>query len=385
MAVSQQTLSPPQLEECRGGTCQARKHAHYARAEIEALFSAASDSISHLTAGRPGSARQQAAALFIAALYPADAAWRPPLDWTPLVVMNPDLSLVGAEDADAIRDACRELEVLCPSAAAHFHLAISAVIMTNRRENSSDLILGALDIEEATAGSCRSSSAFVGSSSAHLGVIWLERDLNASDLLCGLTHELTHHALSTLDMACGVFQAGAHTDTAATAPSSAMGGQQRPFGRALHALAVARVLEALQLRMSSDPEKPAIPLQSIHHKLEEHAFNWLKHPAGPIVLELCGSGNSVSQAARDLNQLVHTEFSKRNVAAYAAEHTGQPSLLFWGGPSWDDYQTDQHNLPEGMLCSAECLPKCAQPDRETFGSGQPRDCFKTNKEKADIS
>merc|ERR1719282_265905 len=90
---------------------------------------------------------------------------------------------------------------------------------------------------------------FVGSSTGHLGVLWIEAGLTQSDLICGLVHEFVHFALNIADMSAGVFRSVAY-DGSVSAISPLLK-VPRPYALAMHALMVKSALSHLGMRMST--------------------------------------------------------------------------------------------------------------------------------------
>lgn len=163
---------------------------------------------------------------------------------------------------------------------------------------------------------------FVGSSTGHLGILWIEAGLAQSDLVCGLVHEFVHLALNLADMAMGVFSGAAYDGSVlALSPLLKL---PRPYAMSMHALMVQSALSHLHLRMSTDPPGE---------------FDFEQAAAGldaSAEQALTEQGRALFEAARVHAQgkaephPLRLQEGPDAVERYLAQHAS-PKLLFWGG------------------------------------------------------
>jgi len=163
---------------------------------------------------------------------------------------------------------------------------------------------------------------FVGSSTGHLGLLWIEAGLTKSDLVCGIVHEFVHLALNMVDMAIGIFTSAAY-DGSLRAPSPVVPDAcGRPYAMAMHALVVKSALQHLGLRMSTDPPG-AFDFHAFARGLLAGGDEGLTVQGRAFFEDVCAWERG-GHEARGL-QLIATPSAAQR---YAAAHS-KPVLLFW--------------------------------------------------------
>lgn len=206
---------------------------------------------------------------------------------------------------------------------------VVGIVMVDRVSSQSSELDSSVDVHKATFGLWHPGlGRFVGSSTGHLGLLWVEAGLAQSDLVCGVVHEFIHLALNLLDMATGIF-CDCSYDGSVQAVSPLLK-VSRPYALAMHALMVKSALGHMGLRMSRDPPED--------FQFEHAAVDLLAVAPRALTVQgqdLLNAVRAFEHCSDDIPALWHPRASTCAVRRYTSRHAS-PTLLFWGDVDWHE-------------------------------------------------
>jgi len=246
-------------------------------------------------------------------------------DSATMVVLDPELAALPSRDLERRRiiGALASIQGLSHVVFDVLVAYVIGIIVVCRSSPHPSNLESSLDVRAATRDHWKSGMGrFVGSSTGHLGLLWIEAGLTESDLVCGIVHELVHLALNMTDMAAGIFTSAAWDGSLLALSPVVPDPHERPYAMAMHALMVKSALGRLGLRMSTDPSSPFdfhVYAQGLHAAADEGLT-----AQGRAFLEDVCAWECGGQKASGLQLIT----SPAAVQRFAVVHR-KPVLLYW--------------------------------------------------------
>merc|ERR1712228_545137 len=151
-----------------------------------------------------------------------------------IAILNPELlQSTDAEEVQRINAAFDFLRGNLPHVWQLMQLCVKGIVLVDRSSKEPSVLDDRIDLVKATRGRWKHGAGrFVGSSTLHVGLMWIETKLLQSDLVCGLAHELVHTLVNLVDIAAGIFTPDAF-DVSLLVPSPSTDGN-RPYAMSMH-------------------------------------------------------------------------------------------------------------------------------------------------------